>query len=127
MRIHTKKTFCIAFLSFVFKKYLTEKHHNHQHESNIIVVDWSQLGNRLWYPQSASNVRTVGAHTSLIVGALKSLHPSYIYCIGHSLGAHVCGHAGLKARIDRITGCVSCVEFYLSCKSCVNSDLRNVE
>lgn len=72
--------------------------------SNIIVVDWSHGSDNPYYPQSASNIRTAGAYTALIE---KQLGGYYTWCIGHSLGAHTCGHAGKIADIERITGQVA--------------------
>ena len=56
----------------------------------------------IWYPQSASNTRVVGA---AIAAINQQLSPAYSWCVGHSLGAHACGHAGKRgANFDRITG-----------------------
>lgn len=73
---------------------------------NVVVIDWNMMASNLWYPQSASNVRTVGTHTALIINAIRaySTKPTYIWCIGHSLGAHLCAHAGVTTKVDRITG-----------------------
>ena len=30
--------------------------------------------------------------------------PKNVHCIGHSLGAHVCGFAGKEVKLNRITG-----------------------
>lgn len=72
---------------------------------NVVIVDWSGGARKTWYPSAASNVRTVGAEIALVIRNMIQHRPEhYIYCVGHSLGAHVCGHAGMLTRVDRITG-----------------------
>ena len=63
----------------------------------------------IWYPQSAANTRTIGGEVYLVMNNLVTnggAQWSDMYCIGHSLGAHVCGFAGKKSnsQIQRITG-----------------------
>lgn len=73
---------------------------------NVVVLDWGRGTSNLWYPQCAANTRTVGAYTALIINSLvkKGGSGSRMWCTGHSLGSHVCGHAGMKTSIQRITG-----------------------
>lgn len=74
---------------------------------NVVIVGWGGGARHLWYPQSAANVRTVGAEIALVVNNLLDVGGTTsdkIYCVGHSLGAHTCGHAGMKSQIHRITG-----------------------
>ena len=75
----------------------------------MIIVNWKYGASYTRYPQSASNTRTVGALTSLIMQKLVTLGGAQydkIWCVGHSLGAHMCGHAGNRSpqKIGRITG-----------------------
>ena len=52
--------------------------------------------------QSTSNTRVLGSE---LADMNEQLAPSYSWCIGQSLGAHSCGHAGKRgAGFDRITG-----------------------
>lgn len=74
---------------------------------NVIIVGWSIGALRLNYFQSASNTRAVGAEIALVsnltiqtTGSSRSRQ----YCVGHSLGSHVCGHAGHSGQFGRITG-----------------------
>ena len=53
------------------------------------------------YYQAASNVRVAGFQVAELIRVLDSPRS---YCVGHSLGAHVCGHAGKRSKLDRITG-----------------------
>lgn len=74
-------------------------------DANIILVDWEHLARNGNYPVSASNTRVLGAHMAKLIGKIKAAqNDSYVWCIGHSLGAHACGHAGQRVKLDRITG-----------------------
>ncbi|KAI0239011.1 Lipase member I [Lamellibrachia satsuma] len=73
-------------------------------EHNVITVHWDSA--QLYYPQSASDTRSVGAEIALRVKLLVGggADRANIWCVGHSLGAHVCGHAGKRVPFGRITG-----------------------
>jgi hypothetical protein len=78
---------------------------------NAVIVGWGGNGGagNLYYPTSASTTRVVGAEVGLIIDKLVSeTSATYgrMYCMGHSLGGHTCGHAGRAASgtIGRITG-----------------------
>ena len=78
-----------------------------QGDYNAIVVGWEGSSQQIWYPQSASDTRTVGTEIGLVaenVIANGNSARSRLYCVGHSLGSHVCGHAGMKTKFGRITG-----------------------
>lgn len=73
---------------------------------NVITVDWALGAFNPIYPQAASQTRTVGAWIALVSnytirkgGSSRSKQ----YCVGHSLGAHVCGIAGQFGQFGRIT------------------------
>jgi hypothetical protein len=74
---------------------------------NAVVVGWEGGAVNLNYRQSASNTRSVGAEIGLVAAKLiadgKTAREN-IECVGHSLGAHVCGHAGQRTKLGRITG-----------------------
>ena len=75
-----------------------------QGDFNVITVVWNSKDN---YSQSASDTRTVGAAVALMARHLvngRNITRRNLWCIGHSLGAHICGIAGKKFRFDRITG-----------------------
>ena len=74
---------------------------------NVVVVDWPS--HRVNYFKSASETQTVGALTARVVDKLvgeKGSSPDDIWCVGHSLGAHVCGFTGRATthNIGRVTG-----------------------
>lgn len=78
-----------------------------QDDFNVVVVGWDQGSQQLWYPQSASDTRTVGAEIGLVAAnviANANSAKSRLYCVGHSLGSHVCGHAGMTTKFGRMTG-----------------------
>ncbi len=73
----------------------------------MITVDWHDGAARLWYPQAASNTRVVGKEISLLADFLELFTlttDQQMWCVGHSLGAHTCGHAGKTGNFGRVTG-----------------------
>lgn len=78
-----------------------------QADYNVIIVGWSGGSQQIWYPQSASDTRTVGTEIGLVAANLIAngfSDNSKMYCVGHSLGSHVCGHAGMTTKFNRVTG-----------------------
>jgi len=76
-------------------------------DSNVITVSWPGGSIQPDYQQAASNTRAVGALIGIIIDILveeKGADRSSCHCVGHSLGAHVCGHAGKYTNFGRITG-----------------------
>jgi len=76
---------------------------------NIIVIDWNDDADYYWYPKAASNTRTIGAEVAHVVNnivAQTGVSFKDFWCIGFSLGAHVCGHMGMrtKQKFGRVTG-----------------------
>ena len=76
---------------------------------NVIAVSWKYGASYVRYPQSASNTRTVGSLTAQIIQKLVAVGGAKydkVWCIGHSLGSHMCAHAGgaTPEKIGRITG-----------------------
>jgi len=78
---------------------------------NVIVMDWGTCAGVANYAQAASNTRTAGAYTALVFQNLlrqSGTAASRMWCTGHSLGSHVCGHTGMKMpsnqRLGRVTG-----------------------
>ena len=72
-----------------------------------MIVDWQGGADIVNYLQAASNTRTTGAYTAQVVNNLVSnggAATSRVWCVGHSLGSHVCGHLGMTTFIGRITG-----------------------
>ena len=78
-----------------------------KNDYNVIVVQWDLGSDNLNYAQSASDTRSVGAYIGLVARNLiqhGGSQRSRLYCVGHSLGAHVCGHAGSTEKFGRISG-----------------------
>ncbi|KAK9307622.1 hypothetical protein QLX08_002210 [Tetragonisca angustula] len=66
--------------------------------SNVIVVDWSQIADNVIYSRVAKYVPSVADQVAAFVNFLRSkagLQTTNLKIVGHSLGAHV---AGLSAR-----------------------------
>ena len=72
----------------------------------MILVDWGAGSKALWYPQSAANIRVTAHQIARLSEDLigRGLARENLYCVGHSLGGHTCGHAGKMIRFGRITG-----------------------
>ncbi|KAK7065345.1 hypothetical protein SK128_015663 [Halocaridina rubra] len=89
-------------------------------DQNVIVVDWS-VGARPPYTQAVANIRLVGAQLAYLIYSLNRFADVPItdfHLIGHSLGAHLCGHAGTYLRdsyglfLPRITGLDAAEPFF---------------
>lgn len=76
-------------------------------DCNVIVVDW-RGGNVLPYSQATANGRVVGAEIAFLVKTIERVlgsSPPSFHCIGHSLGAQICGYAGSRLHnLGRISG-----------------------
>jgi len=86
---------------------VNDKHEHYflQGDFNIITVDWNS--GKVNYAQSASDTRTVGAAVAQLARRLvikNLITRKQLWCMGQSLGAHVCGNAGKKYRFGRVTG-----------------------
>ncbi|CAG5087992.1 Oidioi.mRNA.OKI2018_I69.PAR.g11694.t1.cds [Oikopleura dioica] len=77
---------------------------NHQNV-NFISVDWSKGSQNLDYFQSAADTQTVGRMIAKMLSQL-SIRSSDFYCVGHSLGGHVCSYAAkyLKSEFRKTMG-----------------------
>jgi len=78
---------------------------------NVVVIDWGPCAQILNYPKAASNTRAVGAQTALVIRNLLTVSGNSrerMWCVGHSLGAHLCGHTGMHlpagSKLGRCTG-----------------------
>lgn len=76
--------------------------------TNVIVVDWSNLADK-WYGTSAAGVPDVGVHLGNFLEWLISTHGgdwNQVQLVGFSLGAHIVGNAGRTTggKPARITG-----------------------
>jgi hypothetical protein len=71
--------------------------------ANVISVDWKSDASGLDYNNVAGRARNIGAELSDFING-ASINRLTIHCIGHSLGAHVCGFAGKQGKLARISG-----------------------
>jgi len=78
-----------------------------KHDYNLVLVDWHKGANvgvfNLDYPKASQNTRVVGDMLAQLIQYFD-IDPKNTHCIGHSLGAHVCGYAGKVDKLDRISG-----------------------
>ncbi|RNA41178.1 inactive pancreatic lipase-related 1-like, partial [Brachionus plicatilis] len=72
---------------------------------NVIMVNWKEGAKAPDYYNAFTNVREVAQKIADFVQQGK-IDLSKVHCIGHSLGAHVCGFAGKRivGKIGRISG-----------------------
>ncbi|XP_032685704.1 phospholipase A1-like [Odontomachus brunneus] len=75
---------------------------------NVFLVDWSMLSAPPCYPAAVANLRPVAKCLANILTTLRNLGLSIAKttCVGHSLGAHICGIMTnfLLFRMNRIIG-----------------------
>ncbi|XP_063241620.1 phospholipase A1 VesT1.02-like [Bacillus rossius redtenbacheri] len=75
---------------------------------NVFVVDWHRLASPPCYPPAVHNMRPVARCAAAALAFLRDsgLQPERTTCVGHSLGAHVCGLVArhLRFRLHRIIG-----------------------
>ncbi|XP_059473841.1 pancreatic triacylglycerol lipase-like [Neocloeon triangulifer] len=79
-----------------------------QGDVNVICVDWSEPAQGPLYNEARANVDPTGAYVAQMHSYLASFghNVGNTHCIGHSLGAHVCGFSGKYATgtLGRVTG-----------------------
>jgi predicted alpha/beta hydrolase len=75
---------------------------------NVFVVDWGELAAIPCYPAAVHNLRPVSRCVAQFLAFLRDsgVPVARTTCVGHSLGAHVCGIAAnyLMFRMHRIIG-----------------------
>lgn len=84
-------------------------HHNNKRNSNVLVLDWSDLAKDEAYMSAPAKVPYVGQKLSEFLNwVLKITGGRWdkIHLIGYDLGAHIVGHAGRMTDgiVGRITG-----------------------
>lgn len=73
------------------------------YDLNVIVVEWSEGAQPPNYFSAASNTRKVAEKIANFIDK-NAIDGSKVHCIGHSLGAHICGFASKIKRMGRISG-----------------------
>ncbi|XP_041988221.1 phospholipase A1-like isoform X2 [Aricia agestis] len=75
---------------------------------NVFMVDWGKLCQPPCYVAAVHNLRPVARCVSEALASLRraGLRPDKLTCVGHSLGAHMCGIMAnfLNFRLNRIIG-----------------------
>ena len=74
---------------------------------NVIRVDWQAAATNIDYAQSATDTQVVGGMAMCLLkelydGNLTAISEK-VHCIGHSLGAQVCGYVGRNAMLNFTT------------------------
>lgn len=89
---HVNKTYWLAFKDTVMRR----------EDANVIAVDWAKSAGGLDYTDPVEKVPDIGKKVAqFIIGT--DIDPLNIHCIGHSLGAHVCGFIGKEIKLKRIS------------------------
>jgi len=93
---------------------------------------FSELINLGPYHQAAANTRYVGAALAIVTENIRKIKtPMTTHCIGHSLGAHVCGFLGKTLhtmgaeKLNRITGLDPAGPLFLDSKLTVGMTARS--
>ena len=85
---------------------LAKAYQEQRHPAILIGVDWSTMSRRS-YVDSRGHVYTVGEMVGDQIQKLMSRIKMYVHigCVGHSLGAHVCGSVGKSTnRLEYLVG-----------------------
>ena len=102
----------------------------------VLLVDWREGAGpgllKTDYPKAAANARYVGSATQVVLRKLSQLGKIETHCIGHSVGAHVCGFLGqalkeVGLQLDRITGLDPAGPEFLWPWSVIPGDLQQFE
>jgi hypothetical protein len=73
----------------------------------VIIVDWKADAAGPDYYLAAYKTKKVGEKLAELIRNIGLDATSSVHCVGHSLGAHVCGFCG-KVQLKRITGFYFC-------------------
>lgn len=105
--MQTNNLFVDTFITgLFFCSYSTAYLKNGQH--NVFLVDWSPLAAVPCYASAVHNMRAAGRCTAHLMEFLRmsGVPTEHTTCVGHSLGAHVCGITSnfLNFRMNKIIG-----------------------
>ncbi len=70
---------------------------------NIFLVDWQNHASGIDYFRAVYNVRLVAKEINKFIKE-AFISSNKTHCIGHSLGAHICGYVGKEIKLKRISG-----------------------
>ena len=79
-----------------------------QEDVNVIIVGWGKSARTILYYQASADTYGVGLAIKAVSERLvaSGTPTAKLWCVGHSLGAHICGHAGILVKFGRITGSI---------------------
>jgi Lipase len=88
--------FPLKYLNTKFKFHVLLPDFLEEEDCNMILVDWSGPGSGPLYNVAKANAEPTGRYIWEMYSYLHShgLRWQDMHCIGHSLGAHVCGFSG---------------------------------
>lgn len=91
---------------------------------NVFMVDWGALCRAPCYVAAVYNLKPVAKCLALSFSFLRmsGMPVQRTTCVGHSLGAHICGLMAnyLDFRIERIIGKCEFIDYVLQrCNTCV--------
>ena len=82
--------------------------------SHVLFVDWGNGAKMGWgfniYYQPASNTRVIGAVIARFLESSWAFQARSIYCIGFSLGSHVCGFASKSLKGNNKFGRITALD-----------------
>lgn len=103
--------FSIIFISFKFAAYLS------RNDYNIFTIDWSTITRFPCYVSALSNTRLVAQCTAMLYAFIMENggDARKTTCIGHSLGAHICGMMSnhLDKKQHKIVGKLQYTSLYI--------------
>ena len=77
-------------------------------------MNWETEAESPNYYQAARNTIAVGQQTASLITKIGLDPTTDVHCLGHSLGAHVCGFCGKQKILRRITGFLFCKKLKFS-------------
>jgi len=70
-----------------------------QYRPNVIIVDWSEFAHGSLYTATQNSYKVASRLGKLLerLASVGHLRPELMHCLGHSIGAHICGQAARHA------------------------------
>ena len=78
-----------------------------QTDHQVLTVDWSDASEVFYYTSAVVDIRPVAREIVLMLENLiksSGITKDHLWCVGHSLGSHICGEVGMQVSLGRITG-----------------------
>lgn len=116
MLISTKTRITTSLVSANSNRFLNFLNISHE------AVDWGEMASDNNYLSSAASTKNVGKNIAMVIDHMvkeRGARLEDIHIVGHSLGAHTAGYAGMFTRakigrmVGRITGLGKLLQHYL--------------